>query len=257
MKKNINCSTKYISHIAINFLLICGIFNVTPTYGAIALDRTRVIITGDDKSISLNISNENKQLPYLAQGWLENSDGVKINEPFTILPPIQRVEPGAKSQIKIQALSSVNSLPQDRESVYFFNLREIPPKSDKPNTLQLALQTRIKLFYRPKGIIPTREMIDNPWQEKITLSRQDNQYSVINPTPYYITLVDAVSYKGAKTISGFESIMVAPKSTQKLNINAKELGSNPIFTYINDYGGRPKLTFQCQANSCHVIQDKK
>lgn len=83
---------------------------------------------------------------------------------------MQRVEPGAKSQVKIQALPSVAALPQDRESVYYFNLREIPPKSDKPNTLQLALQTRIKLFYRPKAIIPTREQMDNPWQEKVTLT---------------------------------------------------------------------------------------
>ena len=42
---------------------------------AVALDRTRAIITGDEKSISLNISNENKQLPYLAQGWVENEKG--------------------------------------------------------------------------------------------------------------------------------------------------------------------------------------
>lgn len=44
---------------------------------AVALDRTRAIITGDEKSISLNISNENKQLPYLAQGWVENEKGEK------------------------------------------------------------------------------------------------------------------------------------------------------------------------------------
>lgn len=44
---------------------------------AIALDRTRAIMTGEDKSISLNISNENKQLPYLAQGWIENAQGEK------------------------------------------------------------------------------------------------------------------------------------------------------------------------------------
>lgn len=122
----------------------------------------------------------------------------KITEPFTVLPPVQRVEPGAKSQVKIQALPSVASLPQDRESVYYFNLREIPPKSDKPNTLQLALQTRIKLFYRPKAIIPTRQQMENPWQEKITLTRQGDQYSVENPTPYFVTLVDAASVKDGK-----------------------------------------------------------
>jgi P pilus assembly chaperone PapD len=48
--------------------------------------------------------------------------------------------------VKVQALPAAKSLPQDRETVYYFNLREIPPRSDKANTLQIALQTRIKLF---------------------------------------------------------------------------------------------------------------
>lgn len=53
---------------------------------AIALDRTRVILNGGDKSMSLNISNQNKQLPYLAQGWIEDEQGNKINTPLTVVP---------------------------------------------------------------------------------------------------------------------------------------------------------------------------
>ncbi|WP_223346554.1 fimbria/pilus periplasmic chaperone, partial [Escherichia coli] len=40
----------------------------------------------------------------------------------------------------------------DRESLFYYNVREIPPKSGKANTLQIALQTRIKLFWRPKAL---------------------------------------------------------------------------------------------------------
>ncbi|MGT9169473.1 fimbria/pilus periplasmic chaperone, partial [Escherichia coli] len=39
-----------------------------------------------------------------------------------------------------------------RESLFYYNVREIPPKSGKANTLQIALQTRIKLFWRPKAL---------------------------------------------------------------------------------------------------------
>lgn len=236
---------------------IITILTCSTAEAAIALDRTRAIITGDEKSISLNVSNDNKQLPYLAQAWIENAKGEKIAEPFTILPPVQRIEPGAKSQVKIQALPSAMALPQDRESVYYFNLREIPPKSDKPNTLQLALQTRIKLFYRPKNITPTREQIDNPWQEKVTLTRQGEQYIVTNPTPYYITLVDAMSQKEGKTAVGFEPLMIEPKSSHALGVKPSVLGNAPVLTYINDYGGRPNLTFKCQGDSCQVVPEKK
>lgn len=54
---------------------------------AIALDRTRVIFNGNEKTISLNVTNQNKELPYLAQGWVEDANGVKIESPLTVLPP--------------------------------------------------------------------------------------------------------------------------------------------------------------------------
>lgn len=136
-------------------LIGLALFSST-AYSAVSMDRTRVIFDGGQKSISLNISNNNKQLPYLAQGWIENAEGQKIQSPLVVLPPVQRIEPGKSSQVKIEALPAINSLPQDRESLFYFNLREIPPKSDKPNTLQIALQTRVKLFYRPKAIIPEK-----------------------------------------------------------------------------------------------------
>lgn len=245
------------SVMAATLLGTVGLMSVPHAEAAIALDRTRAIINGGEKSISLNISNENKQLPYLAQGWIENAQGDKITEPFTLLPPVQRLEPGAKSQLKVQALPGVAQLPQDRESVFYLNLREIPPKSDKPNTLQLALQTRIKLFYRPKGIVPNREQMATPWQESLTLSRQGDKYTVNNPTPFYVTLVDAVAHKKGPTVTGFEPVMIAPKSSQSLTVSANALGDSPILTYINDYGGRPALTFQCQASTCQVVPEKK
>ncbi|SSN06714.1 fimbrial protein StfD [Klebsiella pneumoniae] len=48
------------------------------SHAAIALDRTRVIFNGAEKSVSLNVSNLNKELPYLAQGWIEDQNGEKF-----------------------------------------------------------------------------------------------------------------------------------------------------------------------------------
>lgn len=224
---------------------------------AIALDRTRAILNGGDKSISLNISNQNKELPYLAQGWIEDEQGNKINSPLTVVPPVQRVEPGAMSQLKIQSLPAVNQLAQDRETLFYFNLREIPPRSDKPNTLQIALQTRIKLFYRPAGIVPQKADMSTPWQEKLQLTRQGDRYQVNNPTPYYITLVDASESKTGKTAAGFKPLMIAPKAQGMLDVNAAALGSKPVLTYVNDFGGRPKLIFGCTGSTCSVVESIK
>lgn len=219
---------------------------------AIGLDRTRVIFDGSKDATSVNITNNNTQLPYLAQGWIEDEDGQKITTPLIVLPPVQRVEPGKQSQVKVQALPAAKALPQDRETVYYFNLREIPPRTDKANTLQIALQTRIKLFYRPQAITPSQQDLSNPWQEKLTLSRQGEHYLVNNPTPYYVTVVDARSSKDGKTVPGFEPVMIPPKGSLALGPTAKALGTTPYLAYVNDYGGRPLLAFTCSGETCKV-----
>lgn len=224
---------------------------------AIGLDRTRVVFDGGKDAASVNITNNNTQLPYLAQGWIEDEQGKKITTPLIVLPPVQRLEAGKQSQVKVQALPAAKLLPQDRETVYYFNLREIPPRSDKANTLQIALQTRIKLFYRPASITPSQQEFSNPWQEKITLIRDGDRYTVHNPTPYYVTLVDARSIKDGKTVKDFSPLMVPPKSALPLGPSATALGTTPYLTYVNDYGGRPVMAFTCSGNSCKVNLDAK
>lgn len=65
-------------------VLLCTLSS--QSLAAIALDRTRVVVEGGQKSVSLTVSNENKQLPYLAQGWIEDARGNKISGPMTVLP---------------------------------------------------------------------------------------------------------------------------------------------------------------------------
>ena len=224
----------------------------TQANAAIGLDRTRVVFDGGKDAVSMTITNNNSQLPYLAQGWIEDEQGNKITSPLIVLPPVQRLEPGKKSQVKVQGLPAVKSLPQDRETVYYFNLREIPPRSDKVNSLQIALQTRIKLFYRPAPIVPSQQERAEPWQQKLTLTRAGDHYQVNNPTPYYVTLIDARSAKDAKTASGFEPLMVPPKGSLKLGPTAAALGTRPWLSYVNDYGARPALAFSCSGDTCNV-----
>lgn len=234
---------------------LLGCMAAQQTQAAIALDRTRVIFDGGQNSVSLNVSNQNKQLPYLAQGWIEDEQGNKIQSPLAVLPPVQRIEPGKPSQVKIQALPAAKLLKQDRETVYYFNLREIPPKSNKANTLQIALQTRIKLFYRPAGIAMDKSA--PPPQELLTLSKQGDKYVVNNPTAYYVTIVDASNKKDGPGIKSFEPMMVPPKGNLPLTVSASAVGGSPVLTYVNDYGGRPTLSFNCSGSTCTVVPEKK
>lgn len=242
--------------LATTAVLLTGMLAAQSSNAAIALDRTRVIFNGEEQSATLSISNQNKELPYLAQAWVEDANGNKIDSPLTALPPLQRVEPGSPSQVKIQSTQAIHMLPQDKESLFYFNLREIPPKSSKPNSLQIALQTRVKLFYRPEAIAITRADQANPYQQKLTLTRQGDKYIANNPTPYYVTLVAASTSLKGEGLKAFNPIMVPPKSSAPLNISASTLGNTPVLAYINDYGGRPKLQFGCVGSSCTVTKTK-
>ncbi|WP_442995948.1 MULTISPECIES: fimbrial biogenesis chaperone [unclassified Serratia (in: enterobacteria)] len=223
---------------------------------AISLDRTRAIYVGDAKSISLNIVNENKELPFLAQSWLENDRHQKITSPLVVLPPLQRVEAGERSVVRITKTPEADRLPQDRESVFYFNLREIPPKSSKTNVMQLALQTQIKLFYRPKAIVAPKGEV---WQEKLVFRKSAGGFTIENPTPFYITLTGITRQPqklGGGAISDFEPVMLKPKSSESVKLRDNGLNSF-VVTYINDYGGHPELRFQCNGTLCTAAPDAK
>ncbi|MGL4429833.1 MAG: fimbria/pilus periplasmic chaperone [Silvania sp.] len=224
-------------------------------HAAIALDRTRVVFDGGKSSMSVPITNQNKSLPYLAQSWIEDASGHKLDAPVTALPPLQRVEPGAKGQVKIQSTGNMASLPQDRESLFYFNVREIPPKSNKPNTLQLALQTRVKMFYRPEALALGQGQ-ENEAGKKLTLTRQGEGFELNNPTPYYVTIVEAKASAKGENVSGFKPVMVEPKGKIALGGSASALGGHPMLTFINDFGGRPQLTFNCAGSNCTVSNVK-
>lgn len=230
--------------------ILGSLISIESVEAAVSLDRTRVIFDGGNKSVSLNINNNNKQLPYLAQGWIEDKENKKTISPLIVLPPIQRLEPGKSSQIKIESLPSIKDLPQDRESLFYFNMREIPPKSNNPNTLQIALQTKIKLFYRPESI--ALQQNSAPWQEKIILEKKGNVVLAKNPTPYYITIINAGSHKNTDA-KEFNPVMIAPFGEENIGMTSEQLGNSPVITYINDYGGRPKLTLDCKKTICTVM----
>jgi P pilus assembly chaperone PapD len=125
-------------------------------HAAINLDRTRIVFPESDKASSLKVENQSKALPYLALSWIEDENGRKEDTHFMALPPIQRIEAGSASQVRIVKQAATSQLPKDRESLFYFNLREVPPKStsasDERSVMQVAMQSRIKLFWRPKAI---------------------------------------------------------------------------------------------------------
>jgi P pilus assembly chaperone PapD len=220
---------------------------------AIVLDRNRVIYEGGAKSISLTIKNENQKISYLVQASIEDNQGQTISSPFVVAPSLQRVDANQNARVSIiRSVPSIEGLPKDRESIYYFILREIPSsKSEKSE----AVQSKIKLYYRPEAIVPAPNAV---WQDQVLITKQESQLKVDNPTPYYITYVSLAhpDDKGKKPINSFSAFTVEPKST--IAVKAPEpLGDSFIITYLNDFGVRRDIKYQCgEGNVCRAVKSK-
>ena len=133
-------------------------------------------------------------------------------------------------------------LPSDKESVFWFNVLEVPPKPDaskveNQSLLQLAFRTRIKLFYRPAGL--NGNPSEAPLALKWKWAEGKSGLSVYNPTPYYVSFNSAELIAGGKS-NPLNVKMVAPKSEEIFTISGsggKATSGKVHFSAINDFGG--------------------
>lgn len=208
-------------------------------YAAINIERTKIVFNEETKSVGVGIVNKDSENPYLVQTWIEDSSFKKItlDAPLIAIPPVIRMEGGEKTIVRIMSSSLISTLPDDRETLYYLNVREIPKLKKNTNLVQVAVQTTIKLIYRPAKIKQAHmESIGN----ELKVTKDGSDFIVKNPTPYYISIVGFSSQKNDKVQSGFESITVMPFSSGIVKSNNTSMG-NVWLTIVNDSGGRLQL----------------
>lgn len=216
----------------------------TPVNADIVISGTRVIYNESAKEVSVRLENKGVK-PLLVQTWIDkgNEDIApeKLQVPFTIAPPVFRIEPNRGQSLQVVATHAGNILPKDRESVFWLNVLEIPPKSaDKEqNQLQLAFKTRIKLFWRPQNLkgSPT----DAASQLKWKLVREGNQTAmqVHNDSVWHISFSSATLISSAKKYE-VDASMVAPLSQATFpvkGLSGQLSGGKVDYVTINDFGG--------------------
>ena len=203
---------------------------------SMVIDGTRIIFPGDNKEIAVRATNMG-ETPSLTQVWVDDgrvqNQPEKDSAPFIVLPPIVRIEPGKGQSWRL--VFNGSRLPQDRESLFWFNLLDIPPEPKNGtaiNYLQLAIRSRIKLFYRPAGVAAEKMAPENAL--RWALAPTGNGLRVSNASSRYIT-IDSITLNGQKQSAG----MVAPFSSLEIALKGVALRTLPekfSFTTINDYG---------------------
>lgn len=199
---------------------------------AVVLGGTRVIVRENQRETSIPLQNTGNA-PFVVQSWVDEGEG-KNKTPFVVTPPLQRLDPGKENILRI--LRVPGALPTDREALFWLNVKEIPEKSKEENVLQIAVRTRIKLFYRPASL--PGSAIDARTQLQWAVGAAEKGGAVLkvgNPTPYHITLSSMKVNGGQQEI---RPQMVAPFGEIALPLTAvkspQEVQFN--FTTINDYG---------------------
>ncbi len=135
-------------------------------------------------------------------------------------------------------------------------MREIPPAPEKNSdhaVLQVAIQSRIKVFWRPAAL---RKKAGEKVELQLQVSQQANQLTLKNPTAYYLT----IAYLGRNekgVLPGFKTVMVAPFSTVNTNTGSYS-GRQFYLGYMDDYGALRMTTLNC-SGQCRLqaVEAKK
>lgn len=233
------------------FILIVCFFIATEVLADVAINGTRIVFNAKDKESVVQLKNNGKN-PYLIQLWIDDGNPKsrpgEVKVPFIITPPVVRIDPNKGQAVRVMFTDA--NLPQDRESLYWFNMLEVPPKPTKmietgTNLLQLAFRTRIKLFYRPANL--EHSALES--YKNLKFIRNGNSLNVKNDSPYFITLssVDVRRTKDSAVVASvdkFPQRMIAPKGEMNLQLVNKKSerldGLTLFYSVINDYGGETR-----------------
>lgn len=226
-------------------LLAAGLMGALQAGASVVVGGTRVVYPAQERETTLRLTNAGNT-PALTQAWIDNGDPKAqpsaIDVPFTVTPPLSRVDPGKGQTLRI--VYTGEPLPTDRESVFWLNVVEIPPKSGADeagvNTLQLAIRTRIKLFFRPAALAGTAQDAPAKAEWRWIAGGRQPAVEVRNPTPYYVSFASFEVPGNGKPLKFDDGGMVAPGEARVFPLRGEAApGPDPRVVYhaISDYGG--------------------
>lgn len=217
----------------------------------VVVDGTRVVYPAAKREVTINIRNP-ADTPSLVQAWLDAGDpNAKPGEskvPFVLTPPLFRLDP-TKSQ-SLRLVYTQDPLPADRESLFWLNVLDIPPRGaanpDLPNQLELAFKHRMKVFFRPARL--SGSAADAPAHLTWKLLLKDGKLVGIqagNSTAFHVSLIQVSAAVEGHAVNA-KAEMVPPFASGSFEISdpvTAPQGAVAIeYSFVNDYGGTVKAT---------------
>lgn len=210
-------------------------------HAAFVLTGTRFIYDEEQKSISFVVTND-ANTQYGGQVWIDNTTQAADQVYMVPAPSFFRVEP--EQQQVIRLLKVNEGLPEQRESLFWLNVMELPPKQEvEKGQVAFAMNTKVKLIHRPDALGADRQGAET----QVKIVENNDRLIFENPTPYYFAIT-SVRVNG-KAVSLDDTIRpqlgtLAPFT--KVDVTALNLPKQGKVTFsaLNDWGGADEYTLR-------------
>ncbi|MGJ0431218.1 fimbria/pilus periplasmic chaperone [Methylobacter sp.] len=225
---------------------------VSPATAGVVIDGTRVVYPGQKREVSINVHN-NGETPSLVQVWLDTgnpqSKPGEDKVPFLLTPPLFRLDPTKGQSLRL--FYTQEPLPVDRESLFWLNVLDIPPRApadpNKPNKLEFAFKHRIKVFFRPDNLPGTAAGAPAQLTWKLVAKDGQTALEVTNPTPYHVSFAQVTAIVGEDAFN-LKADMVGPFASRTFGLPKQDVEPAGLlrvdYSFINDYGGIAEATFK-------------
>lgn len=219
------------------------------------IETTRIVYREGMRDVTFKVTNKSEVNPAFVQMWLDNGDQnaspEDIATPFTMSPPVARINAG-RSQV-VRLVFTGEKQAADKESVFWFNMLEVPPKSEEANKLTLAIRSRIKLFFRPKGLPADPMALAEQLEWTLKANGSEWEIEGYNPTPFHFSFFSFKFGSGDSALSFNDGGMLTPQSrtTYKLkDFHPSKLKDDAIsLDLINDYGATSVKAYKLKKSS--------
>lgn len=224
-------------------LLMLATLVCSQAMAGVVITGTRLVYPASQKEITVKLNN-NGTRPALVQSWVDSGDvqssPTSSKAPFVLSPPVSRIDPSKGQSLRLMFTGA--TLPANKESVFWLNVLEIPPKAEGPvdlNVLQMAFRSRIKIFYRPDGLPGNPTEAPQQVQWKVIAAERGFALQAFNPTAFHVSQVELTLAVGNQRYES-ENGMVGPGETKVFAVPTLKsmpgAAAQVEFNAINDYG---------------------
>lgn len=225
------------------FSLIVGLLVMPlPCWSAgFGINASRLIYPEGASSISVSVRNTLNLEPYLVKATVSGKQRQQTAAPFTVTPPLFRLEPQSTNQLRIAFTGQ--PLSGDRESVFYLHTTAIPTsaevdpahqRNDVQALVRFGVGNIIKLFYRPASLTGSSAEA----QSGLLFSREAEGLKVTNQSPYFVSLASVTLGEEQLPLDTPTALMIAPFEHYVWPVKTSLAAANRVqWQTINDSGG--------------------